>query len=74
LPRILSRAASTVSPSTDEPSTAAMMSPDFMPDFCAGEPSIGAMTTRRQSGPSVAQSDVVPAAFWVPISAPMPSN
>jgi hypothetical protein len=74
LPRILSRAPSTVSPSSADPSTAATTSPGRSPAACAGEPSIGAMITRRHSGPSVAQSLVCPALSTVPISAPMPSN
>ena len=74
LPRILFRAPSTVSPSSEVPSTETMTSPALTPAFSDGEPSIGVTTTSRQSGPRVVQSDVAPLASWVPISAPIPSN
>jgi hypothetical protein len=51
-----------------------MTSPGRSPAFSAGEPSSGAMITRWQSGPNVAQSLVLPPASTEPISAPMPSN
>ena len=73
-PRTRSRAASTVRPSSRSPSMASMMSPATSPAASAGEPGIGATTTRRQSAASVVQVEVAPAASTVPIVAPIPSN
>ena len=46
LPRILSRAASTVRPSSETPSTATIVSPALIPAFSDGEPSIGLTTIK----------------------------
>jgi hypothetical protein len=51
-----------------------MTSPGLSPAFSAGEPSMGATMTSRQSGPKVEQSTVAPLPSTVPISAPIPSN
>ena len=73
-PRILPRAASAVSPSSDTPSILSMTSPGFRPAFSAGEPAIGATTASRQSAAIVVHEEVLPAASTVPMVAPMPSN
>ena len=62
-PRIRSRAASTVSPSTEVPSTRVTTSPGFSPIRSAGEPGSGSVTTSRQAAPSGVQPSVPSSAF-----------
>ena len=72
-PRIMVRAASTVSPSSAVPSTDRTMSPGIRPARAAGEPSNDLVTRRRHAVPSGSQP-WVPSAACEPRSAPMPSN
>ena len=51
LPRILFRAPSTVSPSSEVPSTSTITSPALTPAFSDGEPSIGVTTDEEAVRP-----------------------
>ena len=75
LPRTLSRASSTVRPSSPEPSTWRIDVAGQQPGLLRpASPRAARRRSRMHSGPSVAQSLVSPAADRVPISAPIPSN